>query len=89
MLQVAVFTLLLLPAGCCFLIGGIKYPTHELSVLLSCTFPEFLTLLLLPAGCCFLIGGIKHPIQEFSVLPFFAFPEFLTILLLLLQAAVS
>lgn len=30
-LQVAVFTLLLLPAGCCFLIGGYKYPTQEFS----------------------------------------------------------
>ncbi len=66
MLQVAVFTLLLLPAGCCFLIGGIKHPIQESSVLLSCALLETLTLLLLPAGCCFLIGGIKYPTQKFS-----------------------
>jgi len=45
MLQVAVFTLLLLPAGCCFLIEGCKYPTQELSVLLSFVFPEILLFL--------------------------------------------
>ncbi len=66
MLQVAVFTLLLLAAGCCLLIGGIRPPIQEFSVLPFFAFPEILTRLLLPAGCCFLIGGYKYPTQKFS-----------------------